>query len=494
VGDFAGKLRRSEARFRSLIESAPDGVVILQDGRIVLANPVAVRMFGEPDFESVRGRLLAEFVPATDAARAMERIAQLYAGASVESSEYQLLNGLVVEVHSVVCEYDDKPAILSFVRDATERRRMHAQLFHNDRLAALGTMAAAVAHEINNPLTYLQLSLQHLEREAASEPDPARAATLREHVANALHGVERVARIVRDLRAYSRDNTDEPDAPVDVVAVVDRALQMVAHELRHRAELVRRYPSEPAFIDGSAGRLEQVVVNLLLNAIQALEPNGSAHQIAVHIEVGTDVTLTVADTGSGFAEPERVFEPFFTTKPGDGTGLGLSVCKQLVERMRGRIDVMTTGAHGTKLAVVLPRRRVPVPPAVVVAEDTDGPRLRVLVVDDEPQVRDAINNLLSSDHDVDVAADGESAIAMVAAAGYDVILCDLMMPQMSGRDVYEQIRVQRPGLERRVVFVTGGAFVPALARWLESVDNLKLRKPFAIEQVLALVREAGRRA
>jgi two-component system cell cycle sensor histidine kinase/response regulator CckA len=306
--------------------------------------------------------------------------------------------------------------------------------------------------------------------------------------------MERVARIVRDLRTYSRDDAEEPDAPVDVIAVVDRALHMVEHDLRHRAELVRRYPSEPAIIDGSAGRLEQIVINLLINAIQALDGTKPG-RITVEISAGEDVRIVVGDTGPGIAEPDRVFEPFFTTKPlGEGTGLGLSVCKQLVERMRGRIELASTGPQGTKLAVVLPRRRAPVLPPIAVSEAAHGPRLRVLVIDDEPQVRQAMKGLLATEHDVDIVGDGESALAMVAAATYDVILCDLMMPRMSGREVYERIRTQWPGLERRVVFVTGGAFVPALASFLESVDNLRLRKPFAIDQVLALVREARRRA
>jgi len=494
-------LRRSEALFRSLFENAPDGVALLQHGRMVLANPVAARMLGMPDAESLRGRMLADFMPASEAARAAERIGMILKGALVPSSEYRVnANDRVVEVHSVLCEYDDNPAVLSFVRDATERRRMQDQLFRTDRLASLGTMAATVAHEINNPLTYLQLSLQRLEREAATEPDPARAAVLREHTANALHGVERVARIVRDLRAYSRDNSDEPESAIDVVAVVERALHMIEHDLRHRAQLVRRYSSEPAIVDGSAGRLEQVVINLLVNAVQALDGNGNgnepvANQITVEIEVVADeVTIVIRDTGPGIPEPDRVFEPFFTTKPiGEGTGLGLFVAKQLVERMQGRIEIVSTGQQGTTLAIVLPRRTERVPHPVTRPDPVHGERLRVLVIDDEPHVREAMKGLLASEHDVEVAGDGESALAMVGAADYDVILCDLMMPHMNGRDVYERIRVQRPGLEQRVVFVTGGAFVPSLASFLESVDNLKLRKPFPFEHVLAIVREARRR-
>jgi PAS domain S-box-containing protein len=488
---------RSEARFRSLIDHAPDGVVILQRGRIVLANPIAFRMFGAGSFEEVRGRLLSEFLLPAEAARAMERIGRIYAGERIESSEYELINGSVGEVHSCLVEHDNQPAILAFVRDVTERRRMQQQLFHADRLAALGTMAATVAHEINNPLTYLQLNLQYLHREAASEQDPARAEVLREHIANAMYGVERVARIVRDLRAYARDD-QEPDSsnlPVDVTAVVDRALQMVEHDLRHRAQLVRRYSEEPAIVDGGAGRLEQVVINLLVNAIHALDGNAPAdNTITVSIDVGDEIRISVADTGGGLPDPARVFEPFFTTKPaGEGTGLGLSVCKQLVERMRGRIEVVETSPRGTTLAVTLPRRTAPITRRPSSVEPAGGARLRVLVIDDEPHLCRALADLLTTEHDVDSAETGEAALAMIAAADYQVILCDLMMPRMNGRDIYEQLRTKRPGHERRIVFVTGGAFVPALASFLESVDNLKLGKPFSVENVLAVVRSAQTR-
>jgi len=492
--DVLAALRRSDALSRSLIENAPDGVVLLQAGRIVLANPVSLRMFGLPDFESARGRLLADFLPPAEAARAAERIGRILDGETIPSAEYTLINGFSAEVHSVKCVYEDKPTILSFVRDIKERRRMHEQLSRAGRLAALGTMAAAVAHEINNPLTYLQLSLQRIAREVTTEKDPARAAILRECLDNALDGVERVARIVRDLRAYSRDQGDEPEGPVDVVAAADRALRMVDHELRYRAQLVRKNPDVPAIVDASPGRLEQILVNLLVNAMQALEPRaGRTDQITVDIVAGDEIEVRITDTGRGISEPDRVFEPFVTTKPiGEGTGLGLSVSKQLVERMRGRIEIASTGPSGTTIAVILPRRLSPVPARTVAPAPAPGPRLRILVVDDEPQVRAAIHSLLSLDHDVDVAADGESALALLATSGFDVILCDLMMPRMTGRDVYEQIRTRWPGREHSIVFITGGAFVPTLASFLESVGNVVLRKPFTVEHVLSAVREVKR--
>ncbi len=265
---------------------------------------------------------------------------------------------------------------------------------------------------------------------------------------------------------------------------------MVDHDLRHRAQLVRRYPTGPAIIDGSAARLEQVVINLLVNAIQALDAS-QQNTITIEITAGDQITLSISDTGPGLSEPDRIFDPFFTTKAADGTGLGLSVCKQLVERMRGKIEIARTSGQGTTFLITLPRRQLPAPPPTVIANPVRGARLRVLVIDDEPQVCKALSGLLSTDHDVDTADSGELAITKLATGEYDVILCDLMMPRMSGRDVYEQVRARWPGLERRIVFITGGAFVPALASFLESIDNPKLRKPFTIEHVLALVAHAS---
>jgi PAS domain S-box-containing protein len=491
------ELRRSEARFRTAIESAPDAIVIIQDGRIVVANPSAVRWFGAPDFEAVRGRLLSDYLPPEEAARAAERMAQLRAGAEPGPAEYRMIGDRerIVDVHTIPYEHEGRPAFLSFVRDVTERKRLQQELVRADRLAVMGTLAATVAHEINNPLTYLQLGLQRLEHELASERDPVRAESLRELVADSLDGVQRIARIVRDLRVHARDKAEETVGPVDVVAVVERALKMVEHDVRHRARLVCRFPRERAIVEAAAGRLEQVVVNILVNAIQSLEGNDPSNQITVDVEVADAVTIAVTDTGCGIADRERAFEPFYTTKPiGEGSGLGLSVCKQIVETMRGRIEIASTVGAGTKITIVLPRMLAPRSEPVAAAPRVSEERLRILVVDDEPLVRRTMTAIVSSQHEVDEAEGGEAALAMLRESTYDVIICDLMMPRVSGREVYERLRELRPGLERRIVFVTGGAFVPALAGFLESIDNPRLAKPFTSERVLAVICAAHRRA
>ncbi|HEY5924661.1 MAG TPA: PAS domain S-box protein, partial [Kofleriaceae bacterium] len=405
-------LRRSEARFRSLIEHAPDGVVIVQDGRISLANPVAVKMFGATGLEQVRGRLLSEYLPAEDAARASDRIKKISTGASFGSSEYHVIpTNLTVEVLSVPYEYENRSAVLAFVRDVTERKRMQEQLFRADRLGAMGTMAATVAHEVNNPLTYLQLSLQRLQLEVDREPDPARAAVLREYVTSALHGAQRVATIVRDLGTYTRDPAAEPEGPVDVVAVVERALKMIDNDLRHRASLVRHYATQPVIIDAVAGRLEQVVLNILVNAVHAIEGSDpDNNRVTVAIKRDHEVTITITDTGVGTTEHDRVFEPFFTTKPiGAGIGLGLAVCKQIIETMRGRIEFESSVGSGTKVAITFPLPTSQLPRPAAPEPEPPGVRLRLLIIDDEELVRRTMSALLADEHDVDDVAGGESA-------------------------------------------------------------------------------------
>jgi PAS domain S-box-containing protein len=497
--EAVGALRRSEQRFRRLIETAPDGVAITVRGQIVLMNPAAARMLGASSPEDVHGRMITDYLSAEDAARTRDRMAQVQTGVDLGSSEYGIVcNDRTVEVHATSCEWEGAPAILAFVRDVTERKRMQRELELSARLAAVGTMAAAVAHEINNPLTYVQLSLERLARDLEDLGHGAHAARLREHVDNALHGTARVTTIVRDLRAFARE-ADEPVGPVDVIEVVERSLKMVANDLRHRARVIRRFAEHVPVIEASASRLEQVLVNLLINASQSL-PAGDPARDTITVEVAAgrgEVTIAVSDTGVGIgpAELAHVFEPFFTTKPSDeGTGLGLAVCKRIVERLQGRIAITSAPDAGTTVTVTVPAGAVALERQALTAEAGGARPMRILVVDDEPLVRKVIRiSLAQHHHEVEEAGSGELALNLLAARPFDVIVCDLMMPGMSGRDLHQQVGARYPGLERRIVLVTGGAFVPRLAEFLASVDNPKLDKPFTEAEVLEAVATAAGR-
>ena len=491
-------LQRSEARFRFLVEAAPDGVVILQRGTIVFMNPKAARLLGVDSVDAALGRPIASFLPPADAALAGQRImAMLRDGIEFPPSEYGVLADptRIVEIKSIVCDWNGAPGVLAFARDVTERKAIQKRLVESDRLAALGTLAAGVAHEINNPLTYAQLSTQRITRmlDQLEMTDEART-TLRSHLEDIQHGIKRVASITHTLHSFvSHDDTSS--GPVDLDEVVTRALKMVDNDLRHAARLVRDLAPVPP-VAGNAARLEQVIVNVLINAIKALPANApTPHEIGVSLaHTGERVTVTIRDTGCGIPAGlrGRIFDPFFTTRDvGHGMGLGLSVSKTIVEKFGGTIEVDSIENTGTTVRVHLrvyasngPARAASTPAEV---ETPHTRRLRVLVVDDEAIICNVLRRILAEHHDVATVHTAHDALRELESAAFDVILCDVMMPGMNGDELHRRVATSHPELARRFVFMSGGALNTELDQALDELPNHRLAKPFRVEQVLKLV-------
>ncbi|HLL23506.1 MAG TPA: PAS domain S-box protein [Kofleriaceae bacterium] len=492
-------LRRSEERFRRVVEAAPDGVLIVRRGKIEFMNELAATLLGLANTSEGLGTSVADHLAPEEAAIATERISQMLAtGASFEPISYRPRRApeRALEIKSIVIDRDREPAVLSFARDVTSRKRIEQELVRADRLASIGMMSAAVAHEINNPLAYSRLCLQFLERELPTLLPPDARPRILEQLGNASHGIERVATIVRDLRTFARADEGEV-GPIDVVACVEQAIKLVANELRHRATLVRDILGTPK-AHGSASRMEQVVVNLLINAAHAISPGDPANNevgVTVREDAGT-VTIAVRDTGAGIppALRERVFEPFFTTKEiGVGTGLGLAVCRSIVEQQGGSIGIDATATRGTTMIVKLPVHRGTARGPTAMPEGARARRrLVILVVDDEPLVRRALATVLGREHEVLLAEHGRHAIEQLATRPVDVVVCDVMMPVMSGSDLYEHLCTHDPALARRFVFITGGT-LGAQSSFLDNIDVPILYKPFELAKVLALVTAAAER-
>jgi C4-dicarboxylate-specific signal transduction histidine kinase len=246
-------------------------------------------------------------------------------------------------------------------RDVTARKALERQLVQADRLAAIGTMAAGVAHEINNPLAYVLLNLDWIARTLRTVAhDPSTLAGILPLVDDARHGVEHVATIVRELKTFSRADT-EKRMPVDVQAVAQSAIKIAGHAVRQGATTIRTTFQPAPLVWANDVRLEQVVVNLLINAAQAMSREGAGGRDEIRVIVGpTDdhrVALEVQDNGCGIS-PEilpRIFDPFFTTKPvGVGTGLGLSICHGIVTSLGGTITAFSSPGEGTTFRVTLP--------------------------------------------------------------------------------------------------------------------------------------------
>jgi PAS domain S-box-containing protein len=501
----ADALRASESRFRSVVETAPDGVAILRGPRILYLNPRAAHMLGIESPEKAVGRVISDLLHPDDAPVARDRIQTLLRTQSrlAEPAQYRSrsVDGreITVEISSIPIEYEGGPAVLAFARDITERISIQEKLVQADRLAAVGTLAAGIAHEINNPLAYVLLGLQYLERELPKIlAEPGRLEDTLGRIRDVRNGAERVGTIVRDLKMFAR--ADEVQrGPVDPKQIVEAAIKIADNEIRHRATLVRDYAEVPA-IDGNAARLEQVFLNLLVNAAHAVsEVDAARSEVRVRLRRGHGGTVVaeVTDNGCGMSEDVllRVFDPFFTTKPiGVGTGLGLPICRSIVQGFGGQIEVESAEGMGTTVRVILPAyvssRTSEIPEEPVRPPSAPpGARTRVLVVDDEPLVASLLQRMLQPLHDVAIATSGPEALRAIEEVPFDAIVCDVMMPGMTGMELYATLRQRDEALASRMVFMTGGAFVPRVAEFLSGVPNPKLEKPFPLSALQIALRD-----
>jgi nitrogen-specific signal transduction histidine kinase/CheY-like chemotaxis protein len=386
-------------------------------------------------------------------------------------------------------------------RDVSARKALEAQLIQADRLAAIGTMAAGIAHEINNPLAYVMLNLDWIARKLPEVMTaPSSIDALIELLHEAHRGAEKVASIVRELRTFSRAD-GETRKRVDLAAVVRSAIKISGHEIRHRARVSTSFEPTPA-VWANESRLEQVVLNLLINAAHAMpETRVDANEIRVQVRTDGDggVVLEVTDNGEGIPQEvlPRIFDPFFTTKPrGAGMGLGLSICHGIVMALGGRITVHSVPSEGTTFRVVLPAtdREDDVEAEPAESEDEPptprGPRARVLVIDDELPIANTMRDLLGARHDVTATTSVRDALAALQSGrDFDVIFCDLMMPGMSGIELFEELRDHHPSLVDRIVFMTGGAFTARAAAFLATTENRRVEKPFSLGLIERIVRE-----
>jgi nitrogen-specific signal transduction histidine kinase/CheY-like chemotaxis protein len=399
---------------------------------------------------------------------------------------------VIVECEALGIDFDGAPASVVLARDLTERHELFARLGLADRIHSVGTIAAAVAHEINNPLAYVMLNLTMLSDRlptALTGEFAERATSLRSLALVSLEGVDQMRAIVRDLRMLSRSR-DEAAYAVDVQEPLESALRIANAEIRHHARLVVSY-GETQPVLSTPARLGQVFLNLLVNAAHSFEGKRNAgNEIRVATRASGDgVVVEIADTGCGIS-PEltaRIFDPFFTTKPpGRGTGLGLSICRSIVESLGGRIGVRSVVGEGTAFTVELPAAaRAP----VHCASPATGPRprgRRVLVIDDEARFASSVKALLSDEHDVVALTRAVDALARLSAGeAFDAVICDLMMPGMSGPEFYDRLRSLSPALADRIVFVTGGAFSPEAQAFMARTPVTFLEKPVDPESLRA---------
>lgn len=484
--------RERQMQIEALLDTTPDAILVSnRDGVVRYVNEAALGLFCRRR-EDLIGEPLGFSV---------------HDGESTEIRVDTAGGTKSCELRVVAFQWQGETAFVAVIRDVTQRKYLEAQLLMNDRLVSMGTLAAGVAHEINNPLAAVvanvtvaieELSHLMLRRDVIDGVMDA--------LRDTRDAAEQIRQIVRDLKVYSRAEPDETSSTAfEVHHMLDAVARLAWHEVRQRARLVKDYGGKLVVV-GNESRMSQVFLNLVINAAQAI-PAGAPefHEIRIRTAREGDgrVVVEVRDTGAGIpleVRP-RLFTPFVTTKPiGSGTGLGLAICQRIVTAAGGRIDYTSQLGVGTSFFV----RLQAVDDAAARAADVegrgrdDGPpqaaalrptrRGRVLAIDDEALVLTTLERALGRVHEVVCESRATNALARIEAGErFDVILCDIMMPEMTGIEFATALEISVPEQAQRIVFVTGGALQADAQNFLEQTEYIRIEKPFDLSMLRAVM-------
>ncbi len=507
LGDESEHLQL-DTRNRQILDAIADLVLVKGPGsRIVWANK-AFREFYGMTAEQVQGMIDAPFnEPDFTQQYVRDDAYVMTTGKTLDIPEERVTrhDGQQFAFHTVKSPIlnaaGEVVMLVAVCRDITPSKQLAARLGIADRMATIGTLAAGIAHEINNPLAYLMTNLDlMIEGIRGLAISPAAVRELEEMGTDAREGAERVRKVVRGLKTFSRADAERLEV-VDVRAVLETSVSMTFNEIRHRARLVKDFGPLPR-VEADEARLGQVFINLLVNSAQAIA-EGNVDENEIRITTSTDAAgsavISVRDTGRGVkqAHRQRIFDPFFTTKEiGVGTGLGLSICHGIVTSMKGQIRVDSDGATWTNMTVTLPacsagsaeaasRSRPP-----IVATGRHG---RVLIIEDDARVAAALRRALDPPHEVVLTASGRAGLDLLrSGASFDVILCDLLMAEMTGMDLHDELAISNPEITDKLVFITGGTFTQRARDFLAAIPNHRLEKPIDLQNLRALVRDRVR--
>jgi len=486
----------AERRLRLVMDAVPDAIAVLdRDGRVIDLNESAKRLLAAPLHEGTGRNVFASLEPDA-AAIVRERLAAAFRGEvqrfEVPGRREDNSKSLCAMLYAPVRERGEVTRVLALARDITDQKHTEHQLQQAEKLSAMGQLVSGVAHEINNPAAIISGFAQTLLLDVV-KPEQ------REMLQMIYDEASRIGRITANLLAFARAGGSQRTL-VDLNDIVRRTFALRSYHLTtlNIAVSLELSPAEPKFW-ADPSELQQMLLNLLINAEQALVSVETARTIVVRtVASEDDVRLEVADSGPGIA-PEiraKIFDPFFTTKPeGVGTGLGLSICYGIAREHGGRISVDSPAGRGATFVVALPRdpRREgrPLPEAPAPGPPATG-TVTVLIVDDETALRSALLKFLGRRGiQGEGVADGGDALRALQERDFDVIISDVRMPGMNGREFMERLRRERPALVARLIFSTGDTFAPETAALIQEAGRPTVTKPFDFAELERVIRQVA---
>jgi signal transduction histidine kinase len=462
IVDRGGRIRRANRAFADLVNAPPAGLI---------------------------GRPWQAFVPPEWSADLQRALDQQGAGREVELRTGER----TYAVTAVPISSTDRSTLVLLFDDQTERRRLQDQLIQSEKMSAIGQLIAGIAHDLNNPLASV-VGFADFLGEVPNVP-PA----LREPLTVIQEEAERASNIVKNLLSFARKQ-EHQRRPTALRPLLDATFVLLRNQLMaHRVEAVVEVEEDLPMPDIDPNQIQQVFVNLINNAAQAIASTGRPGRVLVRARRWLDgVAIEVVDDGPGMPEAlaAQAFEPFFTTKPeGEGTGLGLSISQGIVREHGGRIMLSTEEGRGSTFTVQLPLAiRAPAPTPAMGTRAPTKP-LRVLVVDDEPHILHYMHATLDAwGHVPVVARNGREALELADREAFDLVISDLRMPDVGGREFYEELVRRHPALAARLVFSTGDTVRGDTLAFLESLDRPYLHKPFSLAELRTLIAAVARDA
>lgn len=490
------KIIAAEQRYHAVMEHATCGIVIINlNQQIIDLNIHAENILGVTK-EKALGVDFSDFISPSERNYAALQIKKVLVEKVTGPNNGNIVqpggNICEVEFSAVYIDNEKDHFIFGILNDVTERNKLRIQTKLSDKLAMIGTISAGVIHEINNPMSYILSNLHYIDDKIKSvnEKDVNLLSifhSIAEAVNESIQGAVKVGEIIHNLKGFARVDQQEL-AVVDLNEVLDAVIKMAHPEYKNKATLETDFDSKLPQLLSSKSKLHQVFLNLIINASQAMNANDyNSNKIIIRTFKDIDcIHIDITDTGKGMSAEiaSKIFEPFFTTKEG-GTGLGLSICYDIIHELGGSIIVKSELNKGTVFSINLPVSLIADKDIPLSLESKKIIRKNIFIIDDESTVLMVLEKMLGTENHVTKALGGRAAFYMLEknSINYDVIICDLNMPDINGVDLYQYIQEHIPGMAEKFVFITGDTYIPSMKYFIANIKNPCLEKPFTMEQL-----------
>lgn len=515
------KLSESEKRYRAVMEQAGCGISIINgDGKVIEINKEVEKTLRKSP-EDITGKYIYDFIPKDQHPHIESLIKKLMVQDTKATNELHLVNDagekILIDFSAAPLKISDERLIILMYVDITERAQFRLQAIVNDKLASVGVLASGVAHEINNPIAWVLANLMQMKNTihtlqtevAISKNAHSEAASLtpklktlflefEEMVNDSIQGANRVQNIVQDLIGFTRVSHEDIDL-INVHDVIDSALNIASPHYKYKALLEKKFEENLPNIHVNSGKLHQVILNFILNAAQAI-PDGKQEENKIKIITAFEdekVRIDISDTGCGIPSDNlaKIYQPFFTTEAeSGGIGLGLSICYEIIRNLNGTVQINTKINEGTTFSIFLPLGNTLLQQTEKNQfTPTNISKKNILIIESEINLLNSLQRFLSTHHDVTTAVGGKAGLELLMKEDriFDVILCDLAMPDVDGADIYYALQKQSPSITNHMIFIENGDYEAKLNDFINQEPVSCLKKPLDLTELLQTIEKSA---